>query len=125
MFTPGFPRNLGSPVVSMRRSRKGPPATKTPGRTVRPCERPGETKPLRHAWYRQAKETKCGGRDVRESEHLIVPMKQGTFPQDPVEASGCRIEELFEGNMARTSNLGTVSMRQERIATLARSAANP
>jgi len=41
-------------------------------------------------------------------------------PEDPVEESGCRIKELFEGNMASTSKLGTVSTRQERIARLAK-----
>ena len=34
-------------------------------------------------WYRQAKETKCGERDVRESQHLIVPLQRGNQPEEP------------------------------------------
>jgi hypothetical protein len=32
-------------------------------------------------WYRQAKETKCGETDGRESERLIVPMSRGNHPE--------------------------------------------
>ena len=28
-------------------------------------------------WYRQAKETKCGEMDGKESERLVVPLSQG------------------------------------------------
>jgi hypothetical protein len=33
--------------------------------------------------YRQAKETKCGGMDDRESENLIVLLKRGNCPDGP------------------------------------------
>jgi hypothetical protein len=33
-----------------------------------------------HEWYRQAKETKCGEKDGRESEHLVVSSKRGNRP---------------------------------------------
>ena len=32
-------------------------------------------------WYRQAKETKCGEKDGRESERLIVPTSRGNHPE--------------------------------------------
>jgi hypothetical protein len=32
-------------------------------------------------WYRQAKETKCGEMDGRESERLRVPMSRGNHPE--------------------------------------------
>src|SRR5271166_2402834 len=34
-------------------------------------------------WYRQAKETKCGERDVRESQRLRVPSSRGNHPEGP------------------------------------------
>src|SRR5436190_5530864 len=37
----------------------------------------GRDEHRRTGWYRQAKETKCGGKDGRTSERLIVPWKQG------------------------------------------------
>ena len=39
-------------------------------------------------------------------------------PENPVEGRGCRIKELFEGNMAGASKLGTVLTKHERIANL-------
>ncbi len=72
--------------------------------------------------YRQAKETKCGGTEGRAWEHLIVLWTRGNGPRpDPVEERRCRVMEPFEGNMASASKLGTVSMRQERIANRQRS----
>ena len=32
-------------------------------------------------WYRQAKETKCGEKDGRESERFIVPASRGNRPE--------------------------------------------
>ena len=66
------------------------------------------------------------GNEVRREGRQGVGASDSTVeagelsPEDPAEESGCRIKELFEGNMASTSKLGTVSMRQERIATLAK-----
>ena len=72
-------------------------------------------------WYRQAKATKCGGKGVGASEHLILPAKQGKpLRGDPAEGRGCRIMDPFEGNMASAQKLGTVSTKRERIAALAR-----
>src|SRR3954452_17190373 len=54
--------------------------------------------------YGQTKETKCGRRDDRASEHSIVPSKPGnSFRKNPVEGRGCRVRELLEGNMAGAS----------------------
>ena len=40
-------------------------------------------------WYRQAKETKCGGKGGRESEHLDSTGEAGELdPRDPVEGRG-------------------------------------
>jgi hypothetical protein len=39
-------------------------------------DEPGTTR-----WYRQAKETKCGERDGRESERLVVPTSRGNYPE--------------------------------------------
>ncbi len=33
-------------------------------------------------WYRQAKATKCGGKDEEESERFIVPPKRGNLSQE-------------------------------------------
>jgi hypothetical protein len=33
-------------------------------------------------WYRQAKATKCGGKDEEESERFIVPTKRGNLSQE-------------------------------------------
>jgi hypothetical protein len=42
-------------------------------------------------WYRQAKETKCGEMDGKESERLVVPLSQGNHPRDPGEGRGRRL----------------------------------
>ena len=42
-------------------------------------------------WYRQAKETKCGEMDGKESECPIVVLKRGNGPPDPVERRGHRV----------------------------------
>ena len=41
----------------------------------------GRSEDRREGWYRHAKETKRGGKDDRESEHLIVPSKRGNAIQ--------------------------------------------
>lgn len=40
------------------------------------------------AWYHQTKETKCGGKGDRKSEHPIVPVKQGNSPQRTLRREG-------------------------------------
>jgi hypothetical protein len=42
-------------------------------------------------WYRQAKETKCGEMDGKESERLVVPLIQGNHPRDPGEGRRRRL----------------------------------
>jgi hypothetical protein len=71
--------------------------------------------------YRQAKETKCGGKGGRESERLIVPVKRGNPPRgDPAEGRGRRDAEPLKGKMMETSNSAIVSTKLRRIAKLAR-----
>jgi len=121
MYTIGFPRNLGGPVISTLMCRKGQPAEQNPW-------------PVNSA-------VRIGGRDENSTASVVPPSegnevrregRQGIgvshstveagelSPEDPAEGRGYRIKELFEGNMASTSKLGTVSTRQERIATLAK-----
>ena len=42
-------------------------------------------------WYRQAKETRRGEMDDKESQHPIVVLKRGNGLPDPVERRGCRV----------------------------------
>jgi group II intron reverse transcriptase/maturase len=71
--------------------------------------------------YRQAKETKRGGKGGRESERLIVPVKRGNSPRgDPAEGRGRRDAEPSKGKMMETSNSASVSTKLRRIAKLAR-----
>jgi len=79
MHTSGLPRNLGGLVVSVRKSREGHPVEQPrPGGGALAV--PG-SEGRAHARYRQAKETKRGGRDGQESEHSVVPVKRGNSLQ--------------------------------------------
>jgi len=79
MHTSGLPRNLGVLVVSVRKSREGHPVEQPrPGGGALAV--PG-SEGRAHARYRQAKETKRGGRDGQESEHSVVPVKRGNSLQ--------------------------------------------
>src|SRR4051794_12761042 len=77
----GFSRNLGGPVAS----------TANPGRSYRVTNsRPvvgasgGQGNETRvRPWYRQAKETKRGGKGGRESERLLLPVTRGNRPVEP------------------------------------------
>ena len=73
-------------------------------------------------WYRQAKETKCGEKDGKESERLVVPLSQGNHPEGPWGGKGTPSHEPLEGNMPGTPRPETVSTKQQRIAELARNA---
>src|SRR5262249_59418015 len=73
-----------------------------------------------HAWYRQAKEAKRGGRGEQESEHPHNTEKRGNPPRGPVEGRGCRVMEPWEGKMTGTPSPATISTRLQRMATLAR-----
>ena len=79
MHTWGLLRNLGDLIVSVRESREGHPVEQP---------RPGSgalavlgSEGRAHARYRQAKETKRGGRGDQETEHSVVPGKRGNPPQ--------------------------------------------
>src|SRR5271157_5534860 len=50
-------------------------------------------------WYRQAKETKSGERDVRESQRLRVPSSRGNHPEGPRGGKEAPSHEPLEGNM--------------------------
>ncbi len=50
-------------------------------------------------WYRQAKETKCGERDVRESQRLRVPSSRGNHPEGPRGGKEAPSHEPLEENM--------------------------
>ena len=78
--TPGVPRNVGAPSVStdMPGSGTGTPTPRSP----RPCVRPMGANTTQ-GWYRQAKATKCGERDGRESERLIVLLIPGNHSEGP------------------------------------------
>src|SRR5271165_665296 len=71
-------------------------------------------------WYRQAKETKRGERDVRESQRLRVPSARGTIPKGPWGGKEAPSYEPLEGNMIGTPRPATVLTKQQRIAELAR-----
>ena len=53
-------------------------------------------------WYRQAKETKRGEMGVRESQHLIVPLKRGNQPEGPRRGKEVPSHEPLKGNMPGT-----------------------
>ena len=67
-------------------------------------------------WYRQAKETKCGERDVRESQRLIVPSSRGNHPEGPRGGKKAPSHEPLEGNMPGTPRPDPVSTKRQRIA---------
>jgi hypothetical protein len=83
MRAAGLPRNLRDPNVSTLEAGHGQPAKTNPrpaaGASCRDGSRSRDTKDRPQAWYRQVKETKCGGRDGRESERLVVPAKPGNL----------------------------------------------
>jgi len=59
----------------------------------------------------------------RESEYLILPMKQGNSPQGTLwREGGTEFTVLLEGKMAGRSSPGVVSTKLQRIAKLAREA---
>ena len=57
-------------------------------------------------WYRQAKETKCGERDVR-SRSAIVPSSRGNHPEGPRGGKEAPSHEPLEGNMIGTPRPAT------------------
>ena len=76
----GSPGNLGDPVVSIEQGRRE--HRQTNSRMIHgPRPGPRGTNNGTKRWYRQAKETKCGEKDGRESERLIVPPSRGNHPE--------------------------------------------
>ncbi len=76
------PRELGRPCRLHRARRPEIPPTNSrliPGT----ASGAGGDEQRTQRWYRQAKETKCGEMDGRESERLVVPMKRGNQPEGP------------------------------------------
>ena len=53
-------------------------------------------------WYRQAKETKCGEMDGKESQCLIVALKRGNEPSGPRGAKGAPRRGRVVGTTPRT-----------------------
>ena len=79
----GFPRNLGEPVVSTEAFPEGDTGRPTPGPTWQHAAAAG-AKSCVIPWYRQAKETKCGGRNGRKSQCLDSTDEAGELaPQGP------------------------------------------
>ena len=78
-------RELGRPCRSIEKAGWEQPATAN-SRMIRGyvLSRRGRTRDD-NAWYRQAKETKCGEKGGKKSERLVVPLIQGNHPRDPGE----------------------------------------
>jgi hypothetical protein len=72
----GFPRNLGDPVVSTEAFPDGDTGRPTPGPPLT-TRHGGGSKKGAFPWYRQAKETKCGGTDGRKSQCLDSTVEAG------------------------------------------------
>ena len=66
-------------------------------------------------WYRQAKETKCGEKDGKESECPIVALKRGNGPSGPRGAKGVPRCGRDVGTTPRTSSLTSVSPRNDPV----------
>ena len=82
----GFPGNLGDLAVSIAMP-AGDPAYQLQVDPRPTSEADGDERGTKR-WYRQAKETKCGEKDSKESERLAVPLSQGNHPRDPGEGRG-------------------------------------
>ena len=76
MYTPGFPRNVGDPVVSSLKNPDGGHRNTQP-LVHRVRARRGAERKQAQGWYRQTKATKRGGTDGGKSEHRIVLLKRG------------------------------------------------
>jgi hypothetical protein len=74
------PRELGRPCRLHRDCRL---ESRLPKLQVDPqlSSRAGGNEKRTNRWYRQAKETKCGEMDGKESERLVVPLNRGNQPK--------------------------------------------
>ena len=66
-------------------------------------------------WYRQAKETKCGEMDGKESQRPIVVLKRGNGPSGPRGAKGVPRCGRGVGTTPRTPCLTSVSPRNHPV----------
>ena len=67
-------------------------------------------------WYCREKATERGGMGERESEYLILPVKQGNSPQGTLwREGGTEFTGLLGGKMAGTSSPITVSTGLRQI----------
>src|SRR3954447_12625684 len=76
----GSPGNLGDPAVSTEQAGWSYRLTNS-GMIRGPATGTDGDEHRSQRWYRQAKETKCGEMDGRESERLIVPASRGNRPE--------------------------------------------
>ena len=83
------PRELGRPCSSLKLRPENRYSKLRDDPRLCVCGRRGRKRT--HPRYRQAKETKCGEKDGRESERPIVPLSQGNHPRDPGEGRGRRL----------------------------------
>ena len=76
----GSPGNLGDPAVSTEQAGRSYRLTNS-GLILDPATGADGDERRSQRWYRQAKETKCGEKDGRESERFIVPASRGNRPE--------------------------------------------
>jgi hypothetical protein len=69
----------------------------------------------RQRWYRQAKETKRGEMDGKESQCPIVVMKRGNGPSGPRGAKGVPRCGRGVGTTPRTPSLKSVTPRNDPV----------
>jgi hypothetical protein len=87
MCTRGSPRNLGEPWYLRGPIPAGLRETKVQAHS-RGRPHPVGANERAQPRYRQAKETKCGGKDPGRRSTLIVPGKRGNHPEGPRGGKG-------------------------------------
>ena len=105
----GFPGNLGDLAVSIAMP-AGDPAYQLQVDPRPTSEADGDERRTKR-WYRQAKETKRGETDGKESQCSIVVMKRGNGPSGPRGAKGVPRCGRGVGTTPRTPCLISVSPR--------------
>src|SRR5262245_8120780 len=115
--TGGFPRNLGRPAVSASTisGSGGWPDRNTPG--PKPASGLAGANTGARGSNRTAKETKWDGKDGRESERSIVPVKPGNACRaDPREGRGRLVAEPWPGHSAGALDPEPLSTKRPRVA---------
>jgi len=114
----GAPQELGTPDrLRLDNDRlRGWPDPNTPG--PKPASGLcGATNTGARGGHRLAKATKGDGKDGRESERPIIPVKPGnSCREDPGEGRGRLVAGPWPGNSAGASNLDPLSTRRPRVA---------